>query len=81
MKLTENERKVFLAMEPGYDYLEVIVVGFPGSPGQSGLPEHEASAALKSLKKKGLIVREGRGRFRQCGLSDEGERIYEEVAA
>lgn len=69
-ELDEYETKVLKAIKPDYDVMVVII------PGAAGVNDFAASAALASLKKRGLIAFEGRGRFRSCYLTDAGKEAY-----
>lgn len=69
--LDEYETKVLRAIEPEYDYLVV------GIPGQAGVNDFAAAAALAELKKRKLVAFDGRGRFKSVYLTDEGKAARE----
>lgn len=68
--LSELEQKVLRAIEPDYDVMVLII------PERAGVNEAAAGGALASLKKRGLIAWEGRGRFKAAYLTDAGKDAY-----
>lgn len=69
-QLEEHETKVLLAIEPDYEVMLLVI------PGAAGVNEWAAGDALGSLKKKGLVAFEGRGRFKSAYLTDAGKEAY-----
>jgi hypothetical protein len=76
MTLDEYEQKVLRAIEPEYDVMVLII-----PPSRAGVNDFAAADALAGLKKKGLIKFEGRGKFKSCYLTPEGEAAYADLPA
>lgn len=70
VQLEEHETKVLLAIEPDYDVMLLVI------PERADVNEFAAGDALGSLKKKGLVAFEGRGKFKSAYLTDAGKEAY-----
>lgn len=69
-ELSEHEAKVLKAIKPDYDVMVLVI------PGRAGVNDFAAADALASLKKRGLIAWEGRGKFKAAYLTDAGKEAY-----
>lgn len=72
-ELTDTEKKILDAIKPGYDMLVLVV------PGYAKINDFAAADGLATLKKKGLIAFEGRGKFKSCYLTDAGKEAFESI--
>lgn len=72
-ELDEIDRKVLHAIEPGYDVMIAVL------PSAAQVNDFAVALALPKLKKAGWVAFEGRGRFKTCHLTPEGETAYTEA--
>lgn len=68
--LDEYEAKVLRVIEPDYDVTLLAI------PMHAGVNDFAAASALASLKGRGLIGFEGRGRNKTCYLTAAGKEAY-----